>query len=253
MRRVDALFQAMSHDFLLRQQFITNPVHALSEYVYGTQISSERASVSNQLIYAVLSDRELLTWLHFYASEHRDNVPSGVEFVKDFAHAIVDHGGHHTVMALIRSSAEGNSLVGFDEDLLHFFFNLGALVGASEMEARGEAANIDSPSQEATDAAAASTSTNNPPTVLIPAVPDPAPPAERTGFRDPGAADGTCTAITWQTWLITKPQADLDDRFSAGQPSEFGPRYVMVTLDELAIYAAGLRRSGALELHFSTP
>jgi hypothetical protein len=120
-RRVDAFFQAMSHDFLLRQQFITNPIHVLSEYVYGTQIPSERASVSNQLIYAALSDREFLSWVHFYASEHRDNVPSGAEFVKDFAQAIVDHGGHHAVIALIRSAVAGNGLVGFDDDLLHFF------------------------------------------------------------------------------------------------------------------------------------
>jgi hypothetical protein len=215
-RRVDALFQAMSRDFLLRQQFITNPIHVLSEYVYGTQIPSDRASVSNQLIYATLSDRELLSWVHFYASEHRDRIPSGVEFVKDFAQAIVDHGGHHAVIALIRSAVAENGLVGFDEDLLHFFFNLGALVGRNDAEGRSEAANIVGPSEKRAE-----------------------------------AADGTCTAITWQTWLITKPDVDVDDRFSAGQPSEFGPRYVMVTLDELAIYAAGLRKSGALDLYFS--
>lgn len=215
-RRVDAFFQAMSHDFLLRQQFITNPIHVLSEYVYGTQIPSERASVSNQLIYAALSDRELLSWVHFYASEHRDHVPSGVKFVKDFAQAIVDHGGHHAVIALIRSAVAGKGLVGFDEDLLHFFFNLGALVGGDDMEGRREAANNVDPSEER-------------------------------------AADGTCTAITWKTWLITRPAEDVDNRFSSGQPSEFGPRYVMVTLDELATYAAGLRKSGGLDFYFSTP
>lgn len=209
-RRADALFQAMSQDFLLRQQFITNPVSILSEYLYGMPIASERALASNQLIYAVLSDRELLAWLHLYASDHRDHVPSGRRFLDDLAHAIVDHGGHCAVVALMRSSIEGNSLINFDEDLLHFFFNLGVFVTGSEAAAGHEAS-----SEEDIEASYPS----------------------------------TCTAITWKTWLITRPAEEVDERFSANQPNDFGPRYVMVTLDELAIYAAELRRSGALALY----
>jgi hypothetical protein len=128
-RRVDALFQAMAGDFLLRQQFITNPTQLLSEYVHGTQLSPDEASVSNQLIYAVVSDRNLLTWLHRYAGEHRGSVPSGARFLHDFAHAVADCGGRHAVIALLRSSIERAGLGGFDEDLLHFFFNL-SVVGA---------------------------------------------------------------------------------------------------------------------------
>jgi hypothetical protein len=214
-RRVDALFQAMSNDFLLRQQFITNPTHVLSEYVYGTavQISPQQASASNQLIYAVLSDRNLLTWLHGYAAEHRGDVPSGAQFAKDFAQAIADHAGRHVTIALIRSSVEGYGLVTFDEDLLHFFFNLGALVDREGDDELDDEAPSEAESKQKV------------------------------------FATGTCTAITWKTWLITRPQAEVDERFSVGQPTEFAPRYVMVTLDELSTYAAGLRNSGALELH----
>lgn len=204
-RRVDALFQAMSNDFLLRQQFITNPSHMLNEYVFGTQPPSHRTSASNQLIYSVLSDRKLLTWLHGYADGHRDDIPSGRQFVKDLADAIADHGSRHAVNALIRSSIEGNGLVGFDEDLLHFFINLRALADDVAAGAAHE---------------------------------------DETG----DAGTGTLTDITWKTYLITRPQMEVDDRFSAEQPREFAPRYVMVTLDELAQYAAGLRNSGALEL-----
>ncbi|WP_349606351.1 hypothetical protein [Cupriavidus sp. DF5525] len=204
-RRVDALFQAMSNDFLLRQQFITNPSHVLNEYVFGTQVPSECTSASNQLIYSVLSDRKLLTWLHGYADGHRDEIPSGHQFVKDLADAIADHGSRRAVNALIRSSVEGNGLVGFDEDLLHFFINLRALADD---------------------------------------VGDGAAPEGETG--DGGT--GTLTDITWKTYLITRPQLEVDDRFSADQSREFAPRYVMITLDELAQYAAGLRNSGALEL-----
>ena len=209
-RRTDALFQAMSQDYLLRQQFITNPVSVLWEYVYGTPIPAARALASNQLIYAVLADRDLLSWLHVYASDHRGNVPPGHTFLTDFSRAIVDYGGHLAVMAFIRSSVEGNSLVEFDADLLHFFINLGVLVAGAE----AEAADHDTAVEDGTD-------------VRYPA---------------------TCTDITWKTWLITRPSIEADERFSADQPGEFAPRYVMVTLDELAVYAAALRRSGALDL-----
>lgn len=212
-RRIDALFQAMSQDYLLRQQFITNPVSILTDYVYGTSIPPERASSSNQIVYAVLAERELLAWLHVYATDHRGAVPSGHQFLNDFTRAIVDYGAQHVVNALIRSSVHGNSLIDFDEDLLHFFLNLGVLVTGGEEQ----------PDEHAEDA------------------------AERVAPLYPS----TCTAITWKTWLITKPSIDADERFSADQPSEFAPRYVMVTLDELAVYAAALRRSGALDLYLA--
>jgi len=213
-RRVDALFQAMSQDYLLRQQFITNPISVLSEYVYGTPIPAERAAPSNQLIYSVLAERDLLSWLHVYASDHRGAVPTGRQFLADFSRAVVDHGGVLPVTALIRSSVDGNSLVEFDEDLLHFFFNLGVLVEAAQ------AADEPEPDDDEGD-------------------------DERLHIQYPT----TCTKIVWQTYLITKPAMEFDERFSASQASQFAPRYVMVTLDELAVYAGALRRNGALDLY----
>ena len=62
--RVDALFGTVSHDHMLRQQFKTNPVGVLSEYVSGLHIPAEQTATSNQLIYSVLSDSNLLSWLH---------------------------------------------------------------------------------------------------------------------------------------------------------------------------------------------
>ncbi|MFM0330104.1 hypothetical protein [Paraburkholderia strydomiana] len=213
-RRVDALFQAMSTDFLLRQQFITNPTHVLFEYVFGTVLPPDRTSASNQLLYSVLSDRKLLSWLHSYSDEHRDDVPSGHQFVTDLADAIAENGSRHAVIALLRSSVEGNGLVGFDEDLLHFFINLRVL--ADDGGDGGDGGTGDGGTGD--------------------------------GGTGDGGTGGTLTAVTWKTYLITRPQMEVDDRFSADQDREFAPRYVMVTLDELAQYAAGLRNGGALEL-----
>ena len=51
--RVDALFKAMSQDYLLREQFVTDPAQVLSDYVDRGQLPEQRASVSNQLAYSV--------------------------------------------------------------------------------------------------------------------------------------------------------------------------------------------------------
>src|SRR5687767_4267895 len=75
-RRVDALFKAMASDFLLREQFVTDPSQIISEYVYATRISQQRASVVNQLLYSVMSNRGLLGWLRDYSIKYRDNPPS---------------------------------------------------------------------------------------------------------------------------------------------------------------------------------
>jgi hypothetical protein len=62
-RRARALYQAMSGDFLLREQFVTDPATILSEYVGGKGLSSEASSAANQLLYAVVSNPGMLTWL----------------------------------------------------------------------------------------------------------------------------------------------------------------------------------------------
>ena len=62
-RRVDALFRAMSSDFLLREQFVTDPAQILSEYVYSKKLSPEETAPINHLIYSVMANRGLLRWL----------------------------------------------------------------------------------------------------------------------------------------------------------------------------------------------
>ena len=214
-RRVDALFQAMSNDFLLRQQFVTNPTRLLSEYVHGIELSAEQSSASNQLLYAVLSDRKILDWLHSYTRERRGDVPSGDVFVNDFAQAVVDRGARHTVLALIRSSVGGKGLAGFDEDVLHFIFNIGRFADVGGDGGTGDGGTGD-------------------------------------GGTGGDGGTSTLTAVTWSTYIITHPQAEVDNSFSARQSRQFAPPYVMVTLDELAAYAATLRDNGALELSFET-
>ncbi len=125
-RRVDALFRSMANDFLLREQFVTDPSQVLAEYIHGERLPPEQASVCNQLVYAVMSNRLLLVWLHEYALAHHAKVPSGRQFINDFSCAVAQRGGAHVVVALIRSAADRQPMVIFHEDLLHFLLTVGA-------------------------------------------------------------------------------------------------------------------------------
>jgi hypothetical protein len=122
-RRVDALFRAMSTDFLLREQFVTDPAQVLAEYVRGASLPPEAASVTNQLLYAVMSNRGLLDWLRDYSLEHRGQPPARSKILIDFSRALVERGGHHVAIALIRSSLEQEPVLGFfDETFVQILF-----------------------------------------------------------------------------------------------------------------------------------
>jgi hypothetical protein len=132
-RRIDALFKAMSADFLLREQFVTDPSQVLSEYVHGERLSPEVASVRNQFLYAVMSNHHLLRWMHGYATHHGGRIPSADRFMADFGHAVGQHGGQHVVLALMRASAEEHGSLNIEEALLpliYGFFNRGGVLAS---------------------------------------------------------------------------------------------------------------------------
>ena len=110
-RRVNALFREMSHDSLLREQFVTDPSQVVSEYVYAQRLPESKASTLNQLVYAVASNVSLTRWLrdHF----RRESGPTQVRnrFFSDFARAVVEHRAEHVVLALSRASLDRKSVV----------------------------------------------------------------------------------------------------------------------------------------------
>lgn len=69
-RRIDALFKALSTDFLLREQFVTDPAQIMAEYVTGSSLPEDAADVSNQMLYAVVSNGSFLRWMVRYARQH---------------------------------------------------------------------------------------------------------------------------------------------------------------------------------------
>jgi hypothetical protein len=135
-RRADALFKAMSTDFLLREQFITDPAQITSEYLYGTSLPPQKASVSNQILFSVMSNPKLLGWLRDYAVKHSADPPSRDAFAREFGRAVVEFGGYHVVLALFRNSVEKEDAVAFDEALLpiiYAIFTGGGFASGTEM------------------------------------------------------------------------------------------------------------------------
>ncbi|MFJ7157402.1 hypothetical protein ACIQUQ_20945 [Streptomyces sp. NPDC101118] len=109
-RRVNALFRAMSTDFLLREQFVTDPAQILAEYVDGGRLPAPRASALNQLVYAVAASPEVLRWLRDYALAHRETPVPHTRFLTDFGRAVTERQAVQVVLALLRLSLEGEGL-----------------------------------------------------------------------------------------------------------------------------------------------
>ncbi|MEU6482462.1 hypothetical protein [Streptomyces sp. NPDC046887] len=123
-RRIDALFQTMETDFLLREQFITGPSQVLAEYLDGPSVSREQAALTDRLIYAVFANQGLLQWFQEYVHRNTDPVPSGTRFLSDFCEATVSHGGRDVVAVLLEGCLAQTAISGLGDELLDYFANL---------------------------------------------------------------------------------------------------------------------------------
>lgn len=109
-RRADALFKAMAADFLLREQFVTNPLQVLAEYMHGESLDPALASQGNALVYAALANRKLVQWLGAYTRAHWQEPPEAEAFAAAFSAAVVDSGADDVVAALIDCALAGTAL-----------------------------------------------------------------------------------------------------------------------------------------------
>lgn len=126
-RRVDALFSALSTDYLLREQFVTDPAQILTEYAEGKGLPAETATLANQLLYAVLSNPGMVKWVREYARAQRGAPPSGEGFARDFSRTVAQHGDEQLILVLLRSARESRDLFAPQSNLLRAI--IGALGG----------------------------------------------------------------------------------------------------------------------------
>ena len=130
-RRTGALFKALSSDFLLREQFVTDPAQVMGEYVFGERPDENDADAANQLIYAVLSHPGLRDWLLAYARHAGGEAPQRDAFAHAFAKAVARAGDDATVLSLIRGGAEHGKAFVLQADLLRSLIGLLGAGGAS--------------------------------------------------------------------------------------------------------------------------
>ena len=208
-RRIDALFQAMETDFLLREQFITGPSQVLMEYLAGPSVSREQAALTDRLIYSVFANPKLLQWFEEYVHRHTDKVPTGGQFLADFCEATVNHGGQDVVAALLEGCVAETGIHGLTEELLHYFINLHvAQTICRDRDGDGE------PGADQQD----------------------------VGMQARGTTPFV-TSITWTTYVRVQ-HADGDQAISA----QFVPPYAAVTLNGLARYAVELQARDAFRI-----
>jgi hypothetical protein len=93
----------MATDFLLREQFVTNPSHVISQYVAGERLSPRQETALNHVIFSVAASPSLLTWLRGYAlHKGQKHVPFD-EFIRDFSAAVASHPAPHVVNGLVNA------------------------------------------------------------------------------------------------------------------------------------------------------
>jgi hypothetical protein len=126
----------MSTDFLLREQFVTDPAQILFEYLRGGRLAPDRAAINNQLLYSVMSNPHLVRWLRTYVSRHRAARASRASPHMDFARAVVRHGAYPVVLSMMKSSIEGKAFADVGD-----VFEI--LLGSSLFTSGGDNTNID--------------------------------------------------------------------------------------------------------------
>jgi hypothetical protein len=240
----------MSTDFLLREQFVTNPAQILSEYVQGKAPSPQKAAVANQLVYAVMAHPRLLAWLRDYAARNRRHPPSRDRAVSDFSRAVVDLGACHVVVALVRSSVEREP-IDFEEAWAVLFGGGGAVNGVhGAHEANGSIAQGTHENGAAIEHVAATAGTSGGTGTTISHMAATAGTSGGTGTTishmaaTAGTSGGTGTTISHMA-AVAGPTGNGTTEMSG--MGIFDSAYASVTLEALAQYSAQLLAMGALD------
>ncbi len=121
-RRLDALFRALASDFLLREQFITDPAQIASEYISGKRIAPEESAAMNYLIYSCLANNYLISWFRDYSMRNDGKVITQHSFVRDFSVAVIEQRAQQVVSALAHFALHDNARVILDDDWLQVIF-----------------------------------------------------------------------------------------------------------------------------------
>jgi hypothetical protein len=280
-RRLDALFRALASDFLLREQFITDPAQIASEYINGKRIAPDKAAAMNYLIYSCLANNYLISWLRDYAMRSDGQEPiTQQRFVRDFSAAVVEQRAPHVVSALAHFALHDTARIQLDDNWLqvifgrwHHFDEEGTddatdSTGTDSTDATDSTDSTDSTGTDATDATgtdATGTDTTGTDNTGTDTTGTDATGTDATDATDATGTDlnSTLTAVTWKTYITdttdkthpsTTPfthtgmtRSPITTATTLNTERFLGTSHVIITLEALTSYARHLIRSGALE------
>ncbi|QCX50848.1 hemagglutinin [Ralstonia pseudosolanacearum] len=101
------MLRAMSADYLLREQFATDPIQVYCDYVAPGREVGQKADAASQLIFSVFSSPHLRRWIGDYARRLGGRVPSRHVFAREFAGAVAASRDPLVALALVRGAAVG--------------------------------------------------------------------------------------------------------------------------------------------------
>ncbi|MGR4866305.1 hypothetical protein [Caulobacter sp. LARHSG274] len=132
--RSHAMFRAMSGDYLLREQFSTDPMQIFADYVLGDAHAGLDADAANQLVFAVFSSSALRRWLGTYAGELGGQSPSRHQFASRFAGAAAKARDEAVTLALVRGAASEEDLFSAQVDFFRSVLSTMGRVDAAGTE-----------------------------------------------------------------------------------------------------------------------
>ncbi|WP_208023421.1 hypothetical protein [Duganella alba] len=276
-RRLDALFRALASDFLLREQFITDPTQITAEYIGGKRIAPEEAAAMNYLIYSCLANNYLISWFRDYSMRSDGTTITQESFVRDFSVAVVEQRAHHVVSALSHFALNDKVRIRLDNDWLQAIFGHWHQIGEDGTDDATDATGTDdatdttgtddatdSTGTDATGTDATGTGTDATGTDATDSTGTGITGTDSTGTDSTGTdQNSTLTAITWKTYITdttdkthpsTTPfthtgmtRSPITTATTLNTERFLGTSHVVITLEALTSYARQLIRAGALD------
>ncbi|MEU7110714.1 hypothetical protein [Streptomyces sp. NPDC046182] len=99
-------------EFLLREQFVTDPAQILAESVRGERLERRQGEDTNRLIHAGMSDPGLVRWIRDVGRQPWQNRAKPDAGLAVAGRAVIDNGAADVVTALVATSGEGPGGVG---------------------------------------------------------------------------------------------------------------------------------------------
>ena len=110
---LEKLFEQISTDKKLEHEFIQNPSKVISEKVMKNDMPKQQLSEANRLLFSLISNDKMLSWLNQYSESHKNKEIDNKKFALEFAKAVVEVDDKNIVISIVNNAALGFGIPGF--------------------------------------------------------------------------------------------------------------------------------------------